>query len=211
MRDSPHQAYPLAPSNGYPRSDMDSLSPEEEKRKKRIKWAIYITAFSVFQVMVILVFALVIMKVRTPKFRIGDIRIQTFDTGNSASPAFNMTFIAPIRIKNANFGPYKYDASSVEFTYGGVPVGQAAIPKSKANFRSTKKLDVTVSLSSASLQSTSGLASELSTGTLTLGSQGQLDGKVEMMLIFKKKKSTQMNCTVTFNVTTKSVQDTKCN
>ncbi|KAI6707177.1 hypothetical protein NL676_010139 [Syzygium grande] len=132
-------------------NDAESLPTHEEKRKKRMKWAVYIAVFAVFQVAVILVFVLVVMKVRTPKFRVGEFQIQSLDTAQT--PSFNATFLAPIRVKNNNFGPYKYDATAVNFTYGGVQVGNVTIPKSKANFMSTKKIDLNVTLSSGALPS----------------------------------------------------------
>ncbi|OWM85274.1 hypothetical protein CDL15_Pgr028061 [Punica granatum] len=191
--------------------DMESFQSQEDKRRKRMKLAAYIGAFAVFQVIVILVFALVVMKVKTPKFRIGNgIKIQSLTTGTQSSPSFDMNFVAPIRIKNTNFGPYKYDATTVNFSYGGVHVGQVTIPKSKANFKSTKKVDVTVSVNSDALTSTSGLGSELNSKVLTLNSRGRLNGKVELMLIFKKKKSTNMNCTMAINVSSKVVQSLTC-
>ncbi|KAK4803229.1 hypothetical protein SAY86_001432 [Trapa natans] len=197
--------------------DMESFQSQEEKRRKRMKLAAYIGAFAVFQVIVILVFALVVMRVKTPKFRVGNgIAIHGLDTVSGAgqsSPAasFDMNFTAPMRIKNANFGPYKYDAATVSFNYGGVEVGQAAIPKGKANMKSTKKVDVAVSVSSSAIAgNSSSLGSELSSGVLTLNSQGRLNGKVELMLIFKKKKSTDMNCSIAINVASKTVQSLTC-
>ncbi|KAB2608710.1 hypothetical protein D8674_011878 [Pyrus ussuriensis x Pyrus communis] len=62
--------------------------------------------------------SLAMMKVKTPKVRLGNI------------------------IKNTNFGPYKFDAGIVTFLYQSVIVGQVAIPKSKARMLSTKKIDV---------------------------------------------------------------------
>ncbi|KAI4376134.1 hypothetical protein MLD38_013925 [Melastoma candidum] len=53
-----------------------------------------------------------------------------------------MRFVALIRIKNGNFGPYKFDASIVNFTFGGAVVSQTVVPGSKVNFKSTKKIDV---------------------------------------------------------------------
>ncbi|OWM85273.1 late embryogenesis abundant protein At1g64065-like [Punica granatum] len=193
-------------------SDHESLRSHDEKKKRRMKWAAYIAAFAVFQVIVILVFVMVVMKVRTPKFRIGDgVVVQSLTTGDaSSSPSFNMSFSAPIRIKNNNFGPYKYDATLVNFTYGGIQVGQATIPKSTANFMGTKKLDVTVSVSSAPLTDTSGLSRELNSGILTLSSQARMNGKSEIMLIFKKKKATNMNCTMEFEVQAKKIKSVEC-
>ncbi|XP_010042515.3 uncharacterized protein LOC104431609 [Eucalyptus grandis] len=192
--------------------DNESLHymDEEAKRKKRMKWTIGIIAFVILQVVQALFFVLVIMKFKSPKFRVGEFDIQTLNVGTQASPSFDMSFVAPIRVKNTNWGPFKYDASTVSFTYGGAQVGQAIIPKSKANFKSTKKIDVHVTLSSLNLPSASNLGNELSSGIITLNSQGELKGKVTVMFMFKKTKISQMNCTIAINTATKVVQSLTC-
>ncbi|KAK4800697.1 hypothetical protein SAY86_021184 [Trapa natans] len=118
--------------------DMESFQSQEEKRRKRMRLAAYIGAFAVFQVIVILVFALVVMRVKTPKFRVGD----------------------------------------------GIAIH--------------------------GLETVSGLGSELKSGVLTLNSGGRLNGKVELMFIFKKKKSADMNCSISINVASKAVQSVTC-
>ncbi|KAK4601457.1 hypothetical protein RGQ29_010852 [Quercus rubra] len=179
------QVYPLAPSNGNPRSDEESntLQSKELKRKKRIKLAIYIAAFAVFQTIVILVFALTVMRVRTPKVRLGtDVTFSRLNTGNETSPSFDITFIAQVRVKNTNFGPYKYDNTAAIFTYQDVTVGTVTIPKGKAGLRSTKKVSVTA----------------------------KFTGKVELLFVMKKKKATEMNCTMIIYLTSKKLKDLIC-
>ncbi|KAF8010871.1 hypothetical protein BT93_J1494 [Corymbia citriodora subsp. variegata] len=192
--------------------DHESLSyaDEEAKRKKRMKWTIGITAFVIFQVVQALFFILVIMKFKSPKFRVGEFSIQTLNVGTQAAPSFDMSFIFPIRIKNTNWGPFKYDATVVNFTYGGVHLGQVMIPKSKTNLKSTKNIDVSMNLSSAALPSSSNLGSELSSGVITLNSQGELKGKVTIMFMLKKTKTSQMNCTMAIDTTTKALQWLSC-
>ncbi|XP_048132778.1 uncharacterized protein LOC115754674 isoform X7 [Rhodamnia argentea] len=213
MAEKNQNQYQLPKSNAYRRSDQESLhtmEDEEAKRKKRMKWTIGIIAFVIFQVVQALFFVLVIMKFKSPKFRVSEFDIQSLTVGTQASPSFDMTFVAPIRIKNTNWGPFKYGASTVNFTYGGVQVGQAIIPKNKANFKSTKKIDVPVTLSSSALPSSSNLGSELSSGIITLNSQGEIKGKITVMFMFKKTKTSQMNCTMAINTTTKAVQSLSC-
>ncbi|XP_030474930.1 uncharacterized protein LOC115692270 [Syzygium oleosum] len=215
MAEKNQNQYQPSESNGYRRNDQESLhtmEDEEAKRKKRMKWTIGIVAFVIFQVVQALFFVLVIMKFKSPKFRVSDFAIQTLNVGTQASPSFDMSFVAPIRVKNTNWGPFKYDASTVDFTYGGVQVGQVIIPKSKANFKSTKKIDVNVALSSANLSSSvkSNLGSDLNSGVITLNSQGELKGKITIMFMFKKTKISQMNCTMAINTSTKAVQSLSC-
>ncbi|XP_021292084.1 late embryogenesis abundant protein At1g64065-like [Herrania umbratica] len=214
MAEKDQQVHPLAPANGHPRSDEESVSlqSEELKRKKRIKYAVYIAAFAVFQTVVILIFALTVMRVKNPKVRIGKVTVETMDTSNTeAAASFNLRFIAQVTVKNTNFGHFKFDNATMSFLYDGVMVGEAIIPKARARARSTKKLDVTVEVNSSALTSTTtGLGSELSSGVLTLNSKAKLKGKVELMKVMKKKKSPEMNCTLILNLSTRSLQDLKC-
>lgn len=70
-------------------------------------------------------------------------------------------------------------------------MGQVVIPESysKAGMRSTKKIDVTVSLNSNALPKSSNSGSEWRNGVLMLSSQAKLTVEVELMFIMKKRKS----------------------
>ncbi|KAB2632816.1 hypothetical protein D8674_029063 [Pyrus ussuriensis x Pyrus communis] len=210
MAEKTQQAYPSAPENhGYQRSDAESLlSADEMKRKKRIKLAIYVAIFIVFQIIVITVISLTVMKVKTPKVRLGNINVQELNFV-AATPSFDTKFTTQIKVKNTNWGPYKFDASTVTFMYQGTAVGQVVIPKSKAGMLSTKKMNVEVSLSLSAL-SGSNLGTELSGGVLTLNSTAMVTGKVELMLIMKKKKSSTMDCTVAFDLSSKTLKTLEC-
>ncbi|XP_062027921.1 uncharacterized protein LOC133743868 [Rosa rugosa] len=209
MAEKTHQAYPLAPANGYTRSDGESLSEDELKRKKRIKCFAYIGIFIVFQIAVMTVFGLTVMKVKTPKVRLGTSTLRDF-TSSTTAPSFSTTFNTQIRVKNTNWGPYKFDQGIVTFMYQGTPVGTVVVPKGKAGMRGTKKINVNVSLNTAALPSSSTLGSELSGGVLTLTSEAKLTGKVELMLIMKKKKSASMNCTIQIDVSGQTVKSLEC-
>ncbi|KAG6688488.1 hypothetical protein I3843_11G125700 [Carya illinoinensis] len=213
--------HPLAPANTYPRSDEESntsQSDEQLKRKKRIRLAMYIAAFAVFQTIVIVIFSLTVLKVKTPKLRLSStaefLKLNTStSTGGSTQaspPFFDIRFITQVRVKNTNFGPYKYDSTNATFLYQGVTVGEFIIPKGKARMLSTKKVDVTVNLNSNDIKSTMSLGSELETGLLKLDSQAKLSGKVELMFVMKKKKSAQMNCTVSIHLSNRAFQDLSC-
>ncbi|KAL6181886.1 hypothetical protein ACLB2K_048534 [Fragaria x ananassa] len=210
MAEKTHQAYPLAPANGYTRGDGESLvSQDELKRRKRIRLFTYVGIFIVFQIIVMTVFGLTVMKVKTPKVRLGEINVLDFKSV-PATPSFDTTFTTQIRVKNTNWGPYKFDASTVTFMYQGVAVGQVTVPKSKAGMRSTKKMNVDVSLNANGLPSSSNFGSELNSGVLTLNSQAKLVGKVDLMLIMKKKKSATMDCMIGFDLSTKTVKSLQC-
>lgn len=182
---------------------------DEIKREKRIKMYKYIGAFIVFQIIVFTVFGLTVVKVKTPKVRLGAIDIQSLNSV-PATPSFDASFTTQIRVKNPNWGPFKFDASIATFSYQGVTLGQVLIQKSKAKMRSTKKIGVTVNLNSKALPSSSNLGSELKSGVLTLRSQAKLSGKVEIMSVTKKKKSAQMDCAIVFDLSKKAIQAMEC-
>ncbi|XP_058181456.1 late embryogenesis abundant protein At1g64065-like [Rhododendron vialii] len=182
---------------------------KELRRQKHKKWLLYAVAFIIFQSAIIALFTLTIMKVRNPKFRV---RSASFDTIEipTANTSFNFNSNVQLGIKNTNFGPYKYDNSTITFYYGDTEVGSATISKSKAQFRRTKKFNVAVSLASTNLAANSQLATDIGSGIVPLSSQSKLTGKVELMLIFKKKKSVNMNCTMEINISARSLQNIVC-
>ncbi|KAL6181884.1 hypothetical protein ACLB2K_048532 [Fragaria x ananassa] len=201
------------PVQGHQRTGEDHATTfqfnDEIKRQKRMKLYKYIGIFIVFQIIILTVFALMVMKVKTPKVRLGAINIQSLNSV-PATPSFDASFTTQIRVKNPNWGPFKFDASTATFSYQGVPVGQVVIPKSKARMRSTKKIGVTVSVNSKALPSSSDLGSELKSGVLTLSSQAKVSGKVEIMAVTKKRKTAQMNCAIVFDLSTKAIQTLQC-
>ena len=193
------------------RGDEESANSQsaELKRKKRIKLAIYIAIFAVFQIIVITVFGLVVMRAKSPKLRLSkDFEFQNLKT--TSTPSFDMSFTTEVTVKNPNWGPYKFRNTTAIFSHDGAVVGQVVIPKGKAGMKSTKKIDVTVHLSSAQLANTAKLGSELNGGILTLTSTAEMSGKVELMLIMKKNKSANMNCTIAVDVANKTLRSLLC-
>ncbi|XP_021801529.1 uncharacterized protein LOC110745712 [Prunus avium] len=205
------KAYPAVPANhGYQRSDAESLENADElKRKKKIKLAIYITIFVVFQIIVITTMSLTVMKVKTPRFRLGNINFQSFESVPE-TPSFDTKFTTQIKIKNsANWGSYKFNAANITFQYRGTTLAVIDVAKGKAGWLSTIKRNAEVSLNSSRITG-SNLGSELSSGVLTRNSVGRLNGKVAIMFIMKKKKAANMNCTIAFDVAAKTLKSLQC-
>ncbi|MGI4370225.1 LEA type 2 family protein, partial [Klebsiella pneumoniae] len=213
MADKNQQTYHPAAANGYSRNDAETggVDPRELRRQKQKKWALYIIAFVIFQTGIIVLFTFTVMKFRTPKFRMRPVSsFDAFDV-QTTTPSFNLRMNAQFGIKNTNFGPFKYSNTSIHFYYKGTEVGSATIRKSKANFRSTKKVNVPVDLvMPTTLASSADLISDLSSGILPLTSQSKLNGKVEIMFIFKKKRTANMNCTMDLHIASKQLQNINC-
>ena len=209
MAEKEQSPYPLVPTNGHARSDEESDKGSAElRKKKRMKCIVYIVAFAVFQTIIIVVFALFVMRFRSPKFRVRDASfVSTFDFTNAS---FDLVMGAQFTIKNTNFGHFKYEHGIVRFSYDGTTVGKAELGEARARARSTKKVYALVTLSSSDLPTNSKLTSDLGGGILPLTSNSNLDGKIHLMKVIKKKKSALMDCTLEVNLGMKKIQNVQC-
>lgn len=194
------QGYPLAAATVVPRSDEEygnnyqHQSDEQMKKKKRMKCFVYIAVFAVFQVAVILVFSLTVMRIKTPKVRLGDIEVTTTNGGG------DIKLNGRVLVKNTNFGHYKFDSALATVKSGNEVVGQFEIDEARARARSTKKVVFLVDLGGANVNS----------GTVDLVVEAKLRGKVELMKVIKKKKAADMRCTMTLVLATTTVQNLTC-
>ena len=174
---------------------------------------ICIAALAVLQVIVILAFALVVMRFKTPRFRLRAASFTTFQAGNSTNPTLNLVMNAQFTVRNRNYGRYKYESGTVLFAYRGLTIGQAFIDESRARARTTKKVNATAVLSSASLvgrDELDQLGRDIGAGVLSITSQAELEGKVQVLRVIKKKKNTRLNCTLDVEIATRSVRNLIC-
>ena len=209
MAEKEQSPYPLVPTNGHARSDEESDKGSAElRKKKRMKCIVYIVAFAVFQTIIIVVFALFVMRFKSPKFRVRDASF--INTFNFTNDSFDLVMDAQFTIKNTNFGHFKYEHGIVRFSYDGITVGKAELGEARTRARSTKKVYALVTLSSSDLPTNSKLTSDLGGGILPLTSNSKLDGKIHLMKVIKKKKSALMDCTLEVNLGMKKIQNVQC-
>ncbi|KAK8623546.1 hypothetical protein V6N13_118429 [Hibiscus sabdariffa] len=194
------------------KTEMESAAEvsKELKRKKRMKLLVYALAFAIFQTIVILVFSLTVMRIKTPKFRVLSITIEDLQAVTTNPPYFNIKLNTQVAVKNTNFGHFKFQNTTISFDYGGVGVGDALVARGRSKARSTKKMNVDVELNSNNIPNNSSLQSEIESGFLALTCHSKLSGKVQLMKLIKKKKSAKMRCAMLVNLLTKAVQDIKC-
>ncbi|KAK9276179.1 hypothetical protein L1049_005710 [Liquidambar formosana] len=187
------------------------LESEKFKNMQNRKCYAYIIAGVVFQTIIILVFALTVMRIKTPSVRLRAVTVQNLHYNASAtSPYFNMTLIAEIAVKNKNFGHFRFDNSTASVTYGGTTVGDGELLKGRTSARKTKRVNVTMDVSSNGFSDSTELSNELNSGILRLSSQANLRGKVTLMKVMKKRKTTKMNCTMSVDLDSSIVQILNC-
>ncbi|KAA8539974.1 hypothetical protein F0562_026666 [Nyssa sinensis] len=156
-------------------------------------------------------FVLLVMRIRDPKVRFREVTVENLTVNSSSSsPSFTMSLNALVTVKNTNFGHFKFDNSTATISYRGTPVGETVITKARARARSTKKLNITVTVQSDKVSSDSQLGADISARKLTLTSQATLSGKIHLFKVIKKKKSAQMNCTMDVNTSTQMIENLMC-
>ncbi|CAA2993031.1 late embryogenesis abundant At1g64065-like [Olea europaea subsp. europaea] len=129
--------------------------------------------------------------------RLGDVSI------SSTNGTGEFRFSARVLVRNRNFGHYKFDDTMATIKNGDVTIGQFVIPESRAKARSTKRFYIIDDINSSSAGNHSGV--------LPLSVEAKLRGKVHLMKVIKRKKSADMNCTMSINLATNAVQDLNCN
>ncbi|XP_030485346.2 late embryogenesis abundant protein At1g64065-like [Cannabis sativa] len=191
---------------------MESNS-KEVHHKKSMKRLCYVALLVLLLSMVVLLFTTTIFHVHTPKFLIRSMTIDELSTKSSKNNAIVMKFEAEIGIKNTNFGKFEFEKASVGFFYRGAHValveGDGFVGEGKVKARSTKKIQFTGEIRT---RNNSILVddNDIISGFLTLTGKAKLSGTVHLLKLIKRKRSSEMNCTVTINLYEKVVQDINC-
>ncbi|KAG2709775.1 hypothetical protein I3760_05G257000 [Carya illinoinensis] len=185
---------------------------KDARRKRHMKCLAFIVAGVIAQTAIIVVFVLLVMRIRNLKVRLDSVTVENVNaTSSSSSPSFSMKLTALVTVKNTNFGHFKFDDSTATVSYNGAQVAEGPILKARAKARSTKKFNVTVPVSSSNLSTNSGsLVSDINLGILPLSSHAKLNGKIHLFKIFKKKKSAEMSCTMEVDTKKNVIQKLTC-
>ncbi|XP_062074964.1 late embryogenesis abundant protein At1g64065-like [Humulus lupulus] len=179
-------------------------------RRKR-KCLVCIAAGVIIQTLIIVLFVVLIMRIRTPKVRLSSVSVESININpSSKSASFRIKVNAEVKVRNTNFGHYKFENSTATILYRGAEVGKTSLVKTRVRARSTKRFNVTMSFNSNKVSSDSNLGSDISSKNLSFSAYAKLEGKVHLFKIFKKKRSATMNCTFVVNTSSKTVNDLLC-
>ncbi|GFY97378.1 hypothetical protein Acr_11g0016840 [Actinidia rufa] len=170
---------PMAPANVYPRSDQEFAASQYSDELRQKK---------------------------------RDASSSYIHRGLHRLPAHSYHGVCPVgnlKIKNRNFGKYKYESTTVNVTHGGVLVGKGVIWKGTAKARDTKEVGINVIVSSNGLTGNSGV--------LLLDVEAKLRGKVHLMkmmgmeiILVKKRKGAELDCTMEVNLNNGQIQNMDC-
>ncbi|KAL6290367.1 hypothetical protein ACE6H2_007877 [Prunus campanulata] len=182
------------------------FSPKSFPRRRRIKYCGIVIALVLLQIVVLGVLCLTVFRFKDPDIKLAAISVENF-TVLGTSTAINMTLRAEIKVKNQNWGKLKYDESLLGLSHEGVTVGQGTIPKGSIKMRHSKQVSVSVE---ANFDGRSSSSSDISSGVLNLKSYAKLSGKVSMVGLVKKRRSGEMNCSLTISLARQAIQEFHC-
>jgi hypothetical protein len=211
------QAKPLTPAfSNRIRSDEDEELSKQLKLRQRkyINCCGCVTAVFLLLAVTLLVLTFTVFHIKDPRLRMNAVTIQRLDraalTGTPSQRA-NITLTADVSVKNPNVASFRYRNSTTTVYYRGEMVGEAQIPSGKAKARHTLRMNLTVDIITDRILAVPSLVNDLSSGALAMSSYTKISGRVKILNIFKKKVVVQINCTMTYNVSGKGIQNQKCN
>lgn len=213
-----NQTHPLASAGTWQRSDQElapdkSLPPQEGSGFS--KCFVFILLLLVVQAGILLVFALVFWRVETPEFRHSDPAVRDLRYATSRELSLNATLMASATIRNTNFGRCSFENGTlISVLYMGQPFGYDTmmIREGRARARYTETVRALIELRSSWLVSDevkTNLRLDLDSGRVQFSTRAKLIGRVHVMGIVKRRTS-EMNCTMTLNLTSHDVQDVQC-
>ncbi|KAH7855580.1 hypothetical protein Vadar_026449 [Vaccinium darrowii] len=154
--------------------------------------------------------ALIVLRSKTPKFRLTSVTVNDLSVTNSTtSPSFYISLDAVYAVKNPNFAPFHYPDTYITFWYRRKQVGVGRVNEGNAKVLSINEVSFKVSLNSRAV-STKNLSRDIRSGMLGLSVGSELRGHVELLKVIKKNKTPEMSCAMVVNLVDEVVQDLKC-
>lgn len=141
---------------------MTTNDHDAARRKTNMRCLLYIVTGVIAQTAIIVLFVMLVMRIRNSKVRLRADTVESLTTNTSSFPSFNMKLNAQVTAKNTNFGRFKFKNSTATFTYWGTSVGEATIVKACL----VKKPNVTVTTSSTKVSRNSQLSSDIKSGII---------------------------------------------
>ncbi|XP_061349924.1 late embryogenesis abundant protein At1g64065 [Gastrolobium bilobum] len=204
------QVRPLAQVRDH--DDETTLHLQKLGRRKFIKRCACPLAFLLLLAIVIIALIFTVFRIKDPIIKMNGVKVTKLELVNSITPkpGVNMSLIADISVKNPNVASFRYSNTTTTLYYHGIMVGEARGPPGRAKARRTIRMNVTVDVITDRIMSSPDLTTELGSGLLTMNSFSRVPGRVKILNLFKKHIVVKMNCTTTFNISTRAIEEQNC-
>ncbi|KAK9740463.1 hypothetical protein RND81_03G037500 [Saponaria officinalis] len=158
----------------------------------------------------IIILILTVFKVKNPIMTINKIQLGTGKTSClDFVPGSNITMTIDASVKNPNVGGYNFSNTTSSIFYDGIMVGRAYGPPGRVPARRSIRMNIRVEIVAASLLNAPNLITDLGSGVFTMDSYTRTPGIVKLIVV-KKSVVVEMNCTVTFNITSQEIRHQQC-
>lgn len=204
---------PLAPASERPNSDDDLETQKKEFRRKRcLRCSACLAALLLILATVIVVLIFTVFRVKEPVIRLNGMTVEKLELDNGMpKPGSNLTLTADVSVKNPNLASFRYTNTTSSLSYRGTVVGEARTPPGKTKARRTSRMNITVDIVTDRIVSQPSLIRDIiSTGLLTMDSYTRVGGRMKFLKLINRHVVVKMNCTITMNITTRSIQTQKC-
>ncbi|PSS11360.1 Late embryogenesis abundant protein [Actinidia chinensis var. chinensis] len=187
-----------------------SMELRRHRRKSYVKCCGCAAALVLIQAVVVLILIFTVFQVKDPVLRLNSFKMDSLDLSNPNSSR-KLTVTADVSVKNRNVASFKFtNATLTTIYYGGVAVGEGRTPPGVAKARRTLRLNVTIDVMVGRLLGVPRFTSDLRMGLLNMSSYTSVRGRVKIMKLIKKNVMVRMNCSMTVNATSNTIQDQKC-
>ncbi|BAT73028.1 hypothetical protein LR48_Vigan11g018600 [Vigna angularis] len=163
------------------------------------------TAIVVLLVIIVLVLGFTVYNVKDPQVRTNGITLISGTFANGSTD--NVTILADISVKNPNAFTFRFGNARTDVYYNGEEIGNGESPPGKAKPRRTIRVNTTMEIIAKKLLAIPNLDTDLKDQALNISSYTRIDGKVKILNIFSRKVVVEMNCTITYNITTGSIKN----
>ncbi|KAK1430621.1 hypothetical protein QVD17_13485 [Tagetes erecta] len=208
MADPESQTTPFAPSGV--RSDDEPpytttgvyIKPKHQQTSKLL---VHILTTIVILSSLFLILASIFLRVDNPKLQLNTVSIQNFNYENSNTTSLNVTMLTEVTVNNRNFGRYVFDDCNAVLLYGNVTIGGGGISGGRVGAKRTKLISVEMRIGSEdlNLSRTGGDDMEL----MEIRSFARMTGRVHVTKLVDRRKTIEMNCTISLNLTSRSFMD----
>lgn len=205
------QVRPLAPTT----TDCDVASHSKKllrRRRRFIKCCAYISALIVVLAVVVVVLIFTVFRVKDPIIRTNKIAITKLELVNNTipKPGSNITITADVSVKNPNVASFRYSKTSTTLYYHDTVVGEAHGPPGQSKARRTSRMNITVDIIADRILANPNLPADFGSGLIGMDSYSRIPGRVKILNIINKHVVVKMNCTITFNVSSRAIQQQDC-
>ncbi|PHT74582.1 hypothetical protein T459_21859 [Capsicum annuum] len=214
------QVRPLAPASDRPPSSDDDETTLNKRRfhqRRCFKYCVCVSIFIFLIAIILIILIFTVFKVKDPIITMNGVTVEKLDLVNTGGtilpmpkPGSNMTIKADVSVKNPNFASFRYSNTTTTISYHDTVVGEARGPPGKSKARGTTRINVTIDIITDKIVSHPGLQNDITTGLLTMNSYTRVGGRVKLLNMIKKHIVVKMNCSITVNITSQSIQDQKC-